>query len=455
MFVRGGELNKQIFLVSYEKSFMNYRKSDVLKKRLRRKILLLVFLSAFISFSIYFIKSPGSIAGILPLPNSKSKEIAKPYNITYPEKSISVYNVKVDKEDTIYTLLRERDVDPEVILRIARLSKKVYNLARIETDDQLKITMSNDLLDSIDYRYEELEGMRIKRDASIKDGFSVEKYEVPFVVKQKVVAGTIDDSLYESGLRAGVNPRIIVDLSDIFAWDVDFATDIRKGDSFTIIYEAIYVDGKAIRAGRIIAAELANKGKDYHALYYVDSKDRGDYYNMLGQSLSRTLLKSPLSYRRISSHFSRRRYHPILKKYRPHHGIDYAAPRGTPVESSGSGKVLYAGWKKGYGKYIKIRHNEKYTTAYGHLSRISKGIKKGTKVVQGQMIGKVGSTGDSTGPHLHYEVLVRGKLVNPLSVKSKSRRSLGGEEMLRFNVVKEEYTARLDKAGAAFALAEK
>ena len=454
MFVWGGEL-KKISLIGCEKSFMNYRKSEVAKKRLRRKIVLLVVLSAFISLSIYFVKSPGSIAGILPQPLSKSKDLAKPYNITYPEKIVSVYNVKVDKEDTIYTLLRERNVDPEEIMRIARLSKSVYNLARIETNDTLKITMSDDLLDGIDYMYEELEGMRIKRDDSLKDGFSVEKYEVPFVVKHKVVAGMIDDSLYESGLRAGVNPKIIVDLSDIFAWDVDFATDIRKGDSFTIIYEAIYVDGKAIRSGRIIAAELANKGKDFYALYYEDSKKRGEYYNKLGQSVSRTLLKSPLSYRRVSSHFSRRRYHPILKKYRPHHGIDYAAPRGTPVESSGSGKVVYAGWKKGYGKYVKIRHNEKYTTAYGHLSKINKGIKKGKKVAQGQMIGKVGSTGISTGPHLHYEVLIRGSVVNPLSVKSKSRRSLGADELLRFNVLKEEYVARLEKAGAAFALAEK
>jgi murein DD-endopeptidase MepM/ murein hydrolase activator NlpD len=434
---------------------MNYRKRDVRKKRLKRKILLLVFLSAFISFSIYFMKSPGSIAGILPLPNSKTKELAKPYNITYPDKVISVFNVTVDKEDSLYTLLRERDVNPEEILRIARLSKNVYNLARLETDDQLKITMSDGILDSIDFMYEELEGIKVKRDDSVKGGFSVEKYELPYVVKHKVVAGTIDDSLYESGLRAGANPKIIVDLSDIFAWDVDFATEIRNGDSFTIIYEVIYLDGKAIRSGRIIAAELENKGKDFYALYYEDSKGRGDYFNKVGKSVSRTLLKSPLSYRRVSSHFSRRRYHPILKKYRPHHGIDYAAPRGTPVESSGSGKVVYAGWKKGYGKYVKIRHNEKYTTAYGHLSKISSGIKKGTKVKQGQMIGKVGSTGVSTGPHLHYEVLVRGSLVNPLSVKSKSRRSLGANEMVRFNVIKDEFVAKLDKAGAAFALAEK
>ena len=356
---------------------MNYRKSAVLRKRRRRKIALLVLASAFISFTIYFVKSPGSIAGIITSSNSQPKEIAKPFNITYPPKRVTVFDVEVDSQDTIYTLLRERDVDPEEILRIARLSKKVYNLSRIKSGDQLKITMVGGTLDRIDYKFEELEGMRVERDDSIKDGFSVERFEVPHVIKQKVVAGTIENSLYESGLRAGVNPRIIVDLSDIFAWDVDFATDMRKGDTFKVIYEALYVDGKAIRAGRVIAAELNNKGKDYHALFYEDSNSRSDYYDMQGQSLSRTLLRSPLSYRRISSHFSRRRYHPILKKYRPHHGIDYAAPRGTPVESSGGGKILYAGWKAGYGKYIKIRHNEKYTTAYGHLSSISRGIRKG------------------------------------------------------------------------------
>ena len=434
---------------------MNYRKSAVLKKRRRRQFALLVLFSAFIAVTVYFVKSPGSIASILPSSTPETQELAKPFNITYPPKKVSVFDIKVDSQDTIYTLLREHDVNPEEILRIARLSKKVYNLSRIKTGDQLTITMLGGTLDKLDYRYEELEGMRVERDETIKDGFSVERFEVPHIIKQKVVAGTIENSLYESALRAGVNNRIIVDLSDIFAWDVDFATDMRKGDTFKVIYEALYVDGKAIRAGRVIAAELTNKGKDYHALYYEDSNKRGDYYDMIGQSLSRTLLRSPLSYRRISSHFSRRRYHPILKKYRPHHGIDYAAPRGTPVESSGSGKVLFAGWKAGYGNFVKIRHNEKYTTAYGHLSKISKGIKKGAKVEQGQMIGKVGSTGDSTGPHLHYEVLVRGKVVNPLSVKSKSRRSLAADEQVRFNILKDEYVARLNKAGTAFALAEK
>ena len=434
---------------------MNYRKSAVLKRRFRRKVLVLVLLCSSISLGTYLIKSPGSIAGILPSSTSEPKEIAKPFNITYPPKKISVFDVKVDSQDTIYTLLREHDVPPEEILRIARLSKKVYNLSRIKSGDQLKITMISDTLDKIDYRYAELEGMRVKRDDSLKDGFSVDRFEVPHITKQKIIAGTIENSLYESALRAGVNPRIIVDLSDIFAWDVDFATDMRKGDTFKVIYEALYVDGKAIRAGRVIAAEIMNKSKEYHALYYEDSNNRGDYYDKLGQSLSRTLLRSPLSYRRISSHFSRRRYHPILKKYRPHHGIDYAAPTGTPVESSGGGKVIFAGWKAGYGKFVKIRHNEKYTTAYGHLSKISKGIRKGAKVEQGQMIGRVGSTGDSTGPHLHYEVLVRGKVVNPLSVKSKSRRLLAETEQVRFNVIKEGYVARLNKAGTAFALVEK
>jgi murein DD-endopeptidase MepM/ murein hydrolase activator NlpD len=139
-----------------------------------------------------------------------------------------------------------------------------------------------------------------------------------------------------------------------------------------------------------------------------------------------------LRYRRISSYFTKRRFHPILKKHLPHHGIDYAAPRGTPVESSGDGKVVFAGWKRGYGKYIKIRHNAKYTTAYGHLSRIKKGMKPGKRVRQGDIIGYVGSTGRSTGPHLHYEVLVRGNYVNPFSVKSSSRRKITEEEMPRF-----------------------
>ena len=361
-----------------------------------------------------------------------------------PKRLISTIDISVKNNDTLYSILRDIKVPPSEILRIASEAKGVYDLKKLRKGDKLTLALHEDSLEKIDFRYGELEGMVIERDKTTKDGFIASRYEIPHFIEETLVSGEIEDSLYSSAMRAGADPKSVMELSDIFAWDVDFATDIRKGDSFKILYETTYVDGMPISTGRILAAEMINKGKKYTSIYYEDSTGRGDYYNEDGKSLSRTLLKSPLRYRRISSYFAKKRYHPIHKKYRAHHGIDYAAPTGTPIETAGDGKVIYAGWKSGYGKYIKIRHNDKYTTAYGHLSRISKGIRKGARVKQGKVIGKVGSTGDATGPHLHYEVIVRGRVVNPLSVKSKSRKSLSGDELTRFSLVKNAVTATLE-----------
>ncbi len=192
-------------------------------------------------------------------------------------------------------------------------------------------------------------------------------------------------------------------------------------------------------------------GKRVTAIYFEDSEGGTGYYDENGRSLRRTLLRSPLRYRRISSYFSKGRYHPILKKYRPHHGIDYAAPTGTPVESAGSGRVTFAGWKRGYGNFVTIKHNNSFETSYGHFSRIKKGIKKGVKVAQAQVIGYVGSTGISTGPHLHYEVRRGKKLINPLSVRPKPNSTVPKADKERFAQVRNAMLVRLAGEGAVVA----
>ncbi len=297
--------------------------------------------------------------------------------------------------------------------------------------------------------------MRLERDSDASGGYSAELFEIPYVVEQRLVHGVIDSSLYEAGRRAGASPGIIMELSDIFAWDVDFSTDIRKGDTFSVLYEIATVDGRTIDAGKVLAAEVVNNGKKHAAIFFNESGGGSGYYNLQGKSLRRTLLRSPLRYRRISSYFSKRRYHPIKKRYRPHHGIDYAAPTGTPIETSGDGRVTFAGWKRGYGNYIEVKHNSIYTTAYGHLSRIKKGIRKGRKVKQGQVIGYVGSTGLSTGPHLHYEVRQRGRHVNPLALKSAPRRSLNKAELQTFSSLRRDLMALLSRGDTLVALNEK
>ncbi|HIC90700.1 MAG TPA: M23 family metallopeptidase, partial [Syntrophaceae bacterium] len=194
-----------------------------------------------------------------------------------------------------------------------------------------------------------------------------------------------------------------------------------------------YRDGRWIKNGRILAAEFVNVGSKYQAFYFEDGKGHGDYYDSEGRCLRKQFLKSPLRYKRISSYFSRRRFHPILKIYRPHLGIDYAAPVGTPVESIGDGKIEFIGWKGDYGRFIRVKHNRNYITTYGHLSRFAKGLKKGSRIKQGQVIGYVGSTGLATGPHLDFRMIRNGRFVNPLKIQPPPVAPIRKESMEAFN----------------------
>ncbi len=377
---------------------------------------------------------------------------AEPSQVTAPTdpatvggkpESVTTVEVNVRRNDTFYTILDSLGVPAEEIVRIAGEAGGIYDLGRVAEGDRVRVTKVDGALERVEYLYDDLEGIVIERDDEVEGGFRAERFEVPYRIEEAAVTATIENSLYEAGIKSGAPPKVIMELSDIFAWDVDFSTDMRKGDTFSVLYETMVVDGEPVRVGKILGAEVVNAGERYVAIYYRDGSGQAGYYDLNGRSLKRTLLKSPLRYRRISSYFTNRRYHPILKRYRPHHGIDYAAPKGTPVEASGDGRVVFAGWKRGYGNFIVIRHNSIYTTAYGHLSRIKKGIKKGRRVAQGEVIGYVGSTGISTGPHLHYEVKVRGRLVNPLSIKSSPRRSLSGEELEAFLAVQKDVLAKL------------
>ena len=338
------------------------------------------------------------------------------------------------------------------ILDIVKKAKPVFDLTRMKEDSVLKAFTIDGRLQKVEYKFSDYEFLIVERDP---DGnMAAKKGELPHEIRETVVTGTIENSLYEDALKAGADPQAVVALTDIFAWDIDFASDIHKGDSFRILSEMLYVDGVPVKTGRLLGAEMENGGKNYTAIYYEGNNGKG-YYDEKGRSLKKTLLKSPLRFRRITSTFSRGRFHPVLKRYRPHHGIDYGAPTGTPIESAGSGVVKYAGWKGGYGKYIEIKHSNGYTTAYGHLSRIGKGVRSGSKVDQGQVIGYVGSTGISTGPHLHYEVKVNNKLINPLSVKSLPGVPVPKKELSQFAAVRESVLDKLISGGTAFALNKK
>jgi murein DD-endopeptidase MepM/ murein hydrolase activator NlpD len=273
-----------------------------------------------------------------------------------------------------------------------------------------------------------------RRDAG---GFAASEIEIELIHEISGAAGTIDSSLYEAAVKAGVPVSILVEMIHAFSWDVDFQRDIRPNDSFEVMYEQFSnTDGKSVNYGKVMFASLSLSGKR-KSIYLHTTKDDGieDYFDAGGQSVRTALLRTPIDGARLSSRFGKRR-HPILGYTRMHKGIDFAAPSGTPIYAAGDGTVEVAGTNKGYGRYVRIRHNSEFETAYAHLNGYGKGIKSGARVLQGQVIGYVGMSGLSTGPHLHYEILRKGAQVNPLSVRMPSGRKLKGSELKRFSTLR-------------------
>ncbi len=264
------------------------------------------------------------------------------------------------------------------------------------------------------------------------DGFVGRATEKPLFRQLTRTEVHIEDSLYLAGERAGIPAAVIVDLIHIYSFDVDFQRDIRPGDRFEVFYETFHLaDGGLARSGVIQYARLKTGGLDLPLYRFVGRDGEPDFYNEKGDSVRKALMKTPVDGARLSSRFGNRR-HPILGFTRMHKGVDFAAPRGTPVMAAGTGKVKFFGRKGGYGKYIQLRHNSEYSTAYAHLSRYARGLKVGKRVKQGQIIGYVGSTGRSTGPHLHYEVIRNGRQMNPLGLKLPTGRKLKGGELADF-----------------------
>jgi len=289
----------------------------------------------------------------------------------------------------------------------------VAQLKRIMPGQTLKFDLRDGELNQLVYEIDRLNTLHVQREG---DGFGARTETRELETRVTNASGVINSSLFLAGMDAGLSDNLIMELAGIFGWDIDFALDIREGDRFTLLYEEKYLDGEKLRDGNILAAEFTNRGKTYRALRYTDASGRSDYYTPDGKSMRKAFIRTPVDFTRISSRFGKR-YHPTLKKRKNHHGVDYAAPRGTPIKAAGDGKLLFVGRKGGYGKTVIIQHGGKYSTLYAHMSRIKPGMRRGKHVRQGQVIGYVGSTGRSTGPHLHYEFRVNGVHRNPLTVK--------------------------------------
>jgi len=258
-------------------------------------------------------------------------------------------------------------------------------------------------------------------------------------------SGEIEDSLFSAALAAGMDERTTMNLIDIFSWDIDFARDLRTGDRFTVLYEEQYDESGKLLNSVILAAEFVNNGETYQAVRYELANGNSEYFTPDGRSMRKTYLKSPVKFSRISSRFSTSRKHPVLGYTRAHRGVDYAASSGTPIRAIGDGRVVTARWKGGYGRFVEVKHtNSAHSTAYAHLRAYGRGIKRGKRVKQGQIIGYVGMSGLATGPHLHFEFRVRGRAVNPLAIKHAPARPVPNHEMEQFKAVADQIVDRLN-----------
>lgn len=346
------------------------------------------------------------------------------------------------KDDTVYDVLKNKNIASGEIFGLLAASKKIHSLAKIRPGNTLELEISpdNKSIMSLKYNISQDKIMVLERSAN---GFSARQESIRYDTEIFTKSVIISHSLYEAVVDSGLASHIALDLTDIFAWQIDFPMDIRRGDSFTIVLERKLKEGNFVGNGRILCAEFANQGQKFQAFRFKDKDGHIDYYDAQGNSVQKQFLNSPLRYKYISSGYSKRRLHPILKINRPHLGIDYAAPIGTPVSSVGDGKVVFAGRNGGYGMFLKIRHNGVYTSTYGHLSRFAKGIKRNKYVKQGQLIGYVGSTGLSTGPHLDYRLIKNSKFINPLTCSLPSANAVGKEYMKDFELVRKEMIPKL------------
>ncbi len=276
-------------------------------------------------------------------------------------------------------------------------------------------------------------------------GIVFSKREKPYDVEIKTAGGVVETTLFEAGARVGLNQTLLSQLADIFSWEIDFDKDIQKGDTFKVLYEERSRKGSKNKPTfRILAAELINNGQRSFAMYFEKEKGKGDYYDVNGRTLARAFLRFPLEFIEITSTFSHSRLHPILGIDRPHHGVDFSARRGTPVRAVADGKILFAGWRKGgYGRMIEVTHDSTYSSRYAHLQRAAQGIRNGTSVHKGQVIGYVGSTGLSTGAHLHFELYQNHEYIDPLNFESPAEDQIEPALARVFETRKQLFLAQL------------
>ncbi|NLC70044.1 MAG: peptidoglycan DD-metalloendopeptidase family protein [Desulfuromonadaceae bacterium] len=324
---------------------------------------------------------------------------------------------------------------------LAATCRKIFPLTQLRAGQPYRIHLSNGAFDKFVYEIDAQDQLEITRD---ENNFAVRKIAIPYQVEEEVVRAVISSSLFGAVAEVEESPELAIHLAGIFAWDIDFIRDLREGDSFAVLVEKRFREGKFATYGRILAAEFRNQGETYRAYLFENEKGSPAYFNEEGKSLRKAFLKAPLSFTRISSGFTHRRFHPVLKTYRPHPAIDYAAPTGTPIHTVADGVVIQKTFNRYNGNYVRVRHNNSYETLYNHMSRFASGLRVGSRVSQGQTIGYVGATGLATGPHLDFRMYKNGTPINPLNIKTIASAPVSPKRLAAFQSLVKSCNPRLE-----------
>ncbi|MFV0350194.1 MAG: peptidoglycan DD-metalloendopeptidase family protein, partial [Halodesulfovibrio sp.] len=354
----------------------------------------------------------------------------------------------VGNGDTASSILAQW-FNPAEIHELAQICKPVFPLRQLRAGQPYRVYTEDGVVTRLEYEIDNDKFLTItpqKKQEGVEacPSFTAELHDIPYDYKTVRVAGTVSSSLFEAVEQAGENASLAIVLADIFGWEIDFIRDLREGDKFSAVVEKRYRDGEFKGYKRVLAASFTNQGELHEGFRMKDEYGVYQFFNADGGNLRRAFLKAPLSFQRISSNFSKSRLHPVLKTYRPHYGVDYAAPTGTPVHAIGDGTVTKVARDHAAGNYIKIRHVNGYESVYLHLSRFAKGMKSGKRIRQGETIGYVGATGYATGPHLDFRIQKNGSYLNPRQIISPRSEPVSKKQMDKFKTLVQELRPMLN-----------
>lgn len=335
---------------------------------------------------------------------------------------------KIGQGQNLSSIFKQLNINTKDLHAIMHADPLAKRLKRIKPGQMIKFRYVDDVFAGFEYVVGPTYSLVALR---YDDSFEISENKKQYEKQTRHASATIDTSLFIAAKNAGISGKTTMKLAELFGWDIDFALDIRNGDSFSVVYQTLHHDGKKIKDGDILVAEFINKGKVYRAVKYTDPEGNSGYYNPQGENMYKPFLRTPVDFTRISSHFGQR-YHPVLNKMRNHNGVDYAAPRGTRVRTSGDGKIIFRGSLRGYGKTVIVEHGAGYRTLYAHLQKYNKKQRRGSQVKQGQTIGFVGSSGLASGPHLHYEFQVNGVHRNPLTINLPAAKPINEKYLADF-----------------------